>query len=221
MTEQQVAEEAGGDASSVAEEAFRYPGPKPSTREAGVIMLADKVEAATRTLAHPNASNIRAMIHRIVNSVIADGQFSECPLTFEEIHVLADTFVSVLVGIYHQRIEYPDTREISSGDQARAIAKAAVASGSATPKEAVITLEIPPAEASEVRELKPVEDTVEEEPALASEEVLESEEVPSGRTPAIMEPVTPAPEDPTPMVDYESAELLPDISMDDGWPGKR
>lgn len=97
------------------ESKFRYPGPKPNTREAGIIMLADKVEAATRTIKHPNEENIRAMIDRIINSVMADNQFSECPLTFSEIHVVADTFVDVLLGIYHQRIEYPDTKELSSG----------------------------------------------------------------------------------------------------------
>lgn len=101
------------DPEDVDEAAFRYPGPKPSTREAGVIMLADKVEAATRTIKHPTEENIRAMINRIINSVIADHQFTECPLTFQEIHTLADTFVSVLLGIYHQRIEYPHTAGIS------------------------------------------------------------------------------------------------------------
>ncbi|MEQ1567220.1 MAG: HDIG domain-containing metalloprotein [Myxococcota bacterium] len=102
-----------GDPSAIDEAAFRYPGPKPNTREAGVIMLADKVEAATRTLKNPDEHNIRQMIGRIVSSVITDGQFSECPLTFEEIHKISDTFVAVLVGIYHQRIEYPQTADVS------------------------------------------------------------------------------------------------------------
>ena len=78
-------------------------------------MLADKVEAATRTIRDPTEENIRNMIHRIVNSVMADGQFSECPLTFKEIHLVADTFVKVLMGIHHQRIEYPDTEDLSRG----------------------------------------------------------------------------------------------------------
>lgn len=101
------------DPADVDETAYRYPGPKPSTREAGVVMLADKVEAATRTIQQPTEENIRAMINRIINSVIADHQFTECPLTFQEIHTIADTFVTVLVGIYHQRIEYPQTAGIS------------------------------------------------------------------------------------------------------------
>ncbi|HHO51208.1 MAG TPA: HDIG domain-containing protein [Deltaproteobacteria bacterium] len=108
------ARERADDPGRVDIHAFRYPGPKPSTREAGVVMLADKVEAATRTLKCPDEHNIRSMIHRIVNSVIADGQFSECPLNLREIHTLTETFVAVLLGIYHQRIEYPQTADISA-----------------------------------------------------------------------------------------------------------
>ncbi|MCB9690476.1 MAG: HDIG domain-containing protein [Alphaproteobacteria bacterium] len=119
---------------------FRYPGPKPNTREAGIIMLADKVEAATRTIKAPTEDNIRQMIHRIVNSVMADGQFSECPLTFQEIHTIADTFVTVLVGIYHQRIEYPDTANISKG---------APAEPQQVPKEALITLDLHPGQSAD------------------------------------------------------------------------
>jgi putative nucleotidyltransferase with HDIG domain len=107
------------DPAAVDESLFRYPGPRPNTREAGVVMLADKVEAATRTIQRPTEENIRAMINRIINSVMADDQFSECPLTFREIYTIADTFVRVLMGIHHQRIEYPDTRSLSlSGAEA-------------------------------------------------------------------------------------------------------
>ncbi len=125
----QATEQAGHP---ISDTPFRYPGPKPNTREAGVIMLADKVEAATRTLRTPDEDHIRAMIGRIVSSVIADGQFSECPLTFEEISTVADTFVRVLVAIYHQRIEYPQTADLSRGGPAQAV-----------PREATITLEMP------------------------------------------------------------------------------
>jgi putative nucleotidyltransferase with HDIG domain len=115
----------------VDESLFRYPGPRPNNREAGAIMLADKVEAATRTIQHPNEANIRAMIHRIINSVMADGQFVDCPLTFKEISTIADTFVNVLLGIYHQRIEYASTADLSRG------------AGQHPPAEVVITLELP------------------------------------------------------------------------------
>jgi hypothetical protein len=126
----------------VDESRFRYPGPKPNTREAGIIMLADKVEAATRTIKAPTEANIRQMIHRIVNSVMADGQFSECPLTFKEIHTVADTFVTVLVGIYHQRIEYPQTAAISG-------ASGSGASRPEVPKEALITMDLQPVQSQD------------------------------------------------------------------------
>lgn len=113
----------------VDESLFRYPGPKPNNREAGVLMLADKVEAATRTIRHPTEHNIRAMIHRIINSTIADGQFDHCPLTFREISVTADVFVKVLLGIYHQRIEYSATADLSRAPEGA--------------PEPVITLEVP------------------------------------------------------------------------------
>ena len=138
---QEIAMEQGEDPERVEEDAFRYPGPKPSSREAGVIMLADKVEAATRTLAQPTEANLRAMISRIVNSVVADGQFSECPLTFEEIHTLAETFVGVLLGIYHQRIEYPQTADLS---RAAEPTPAPVTPRRGGPKRTSITLDLAP-----------------------------------------------------------------------------
>jgi putative nucleotidyltransferase with HDIG domain len=107
------------DPESVDPMVFRDPGPKPNTREAGVIMLADKVEAATRTLRTPDEGNIRAMIAHIVNSVVADGQFTECPLTMQEVHTVAETFVRVLVAINHQRIEYPQTRALSRAPRSK------------------------------------------------------------------------------------------------------
>ena len=123
------------DPEQVDEAAFRYPGPLPDTREAGIIMLADKVEAATRTIQLPTEENIRQMIMAIINSVMADGQFETCPLTFREIYEIADTFVQVLMGIYHHRIEYPQTAGISrAGTETPAPSRS---------NPAIITLEIP------------------------------------------------------------------------------
>jgi putative nucleotidyltransferase with HDIG domain len=142
------------DPSTVDEAQFRYPGPKPNNREAGIIMLADKVEAATRTIQEPSEERFRSMIHSIINSVMADGQFEECPLTFQEISTIAETFVQVLLGIHHQRIEYPATRNISRGitDAGARGQGASEAGEAATPERkpastgnrgSVITLEIP------------------------------------------------------------------------------
>ncbi|MDP2313030.1 MAG: HDIG domain-containing protein [Pseudomonadota bacterium] len=124
-------ENAGAD-EVVDERLFRYPGPKPDSREAGIIMLADKVEAACRTIREPNEERIRAMIQQIVNGVMTDGQLENCPLTLRELYQIADTFTTVLLGIYHHRIEYPATKEISSG-KGRFVP---------IPKQGTITLEI-------------------------------------------------------------------------------
>jgi len=126
------AKEQAGPGEEVDERIFRYPGPKPDSREAGIIMIADKVEAACRTIKEPNEERIRAMIQQIINSVMSDGQFESCPLTLRELYQIADSFTTVLLGIYHHRIEYPATKEISSG-KGRFIP---------VPKQGTITLEI-------------------------------------------------------------------------------
>ena len=113
------AKEQASDSSLVRESDFRYPGPKPDSKESGIIMLADKVEAATRTIKEPTEEKFRAMISRIINSVIADGQFDRCPLTFRELHVIGESFVSILMGIHHQRIEYPQTAELSRSSKVK------------------------------------------------------------------------------------------------------
>ncbi len=132
----------GLDPDAVDDAPFRYPGPKPDTREAGIIMLADKVEAACRTIREPSEERIRAMIQQIVNGVMNDGQLEECPLTLKELYVIADTFTNVIQGIYHHRIEYPSTRDISSGTRAEAGAARTGARLPPIPRQGAITLEI-------------------------------------------------------------------------------
>jgi putative nucleotidyltransferase with HDIG domain len=87
---------------------FTYPGPRPNTREAGVIMLADKIEAACRSIREPTPELVAAMIQKIINSVLSEGQFDECPLTVAEIRVIAEVFQKTVLAIHHHRIEYPD-----------------------------------------------------------------------------------------------------------------
>lgn len=86
---------------------YRYPGPKPQTKEAAIMMIADGVEAATRSLSNHSEGAIRARVQKIVNSVVADGQLEECPLTLKDLHSVSETFIQVLLGIHHHRIEYP------------------------------------------------------------------------------------------------------------------
>jgi cyclic-di-AMP phosphodiesterase PgpH len=88
-------------------EDFRYPGPRPQTKEAGLVMLADQVEAASRTLAEPTSARIQGLVQKIINNVFADGQLDECELTLKDLHHIAKSFNKILGGIFHQRIHYP------------------------------------------------------------------------------------------------------------------
>ena len=89
-------------------EDFCYPGPKPQSREAALVMLADVVEASSRTLEDPNPTKLRQHIDTIIKAFYADGQLDEADLTFKDLDVLADSFQQVLRGIFHQRIVYPE-----------------------------------------------------------------------------------------------------------------
>jgi cyclic-di-AMP phosphodiesterase PgpH len=95
---------------SVEESSFRYPGPKPQTREAGVLMLADAVESASRSLSDPTPKRIETLIHDITMNRLLDGQFDECALTLFEIRVIEESLAKSLIGLYHARIKYPEQR---------------------------------------------------------------------------------------------------------------
>jgi putative nucleotidyltransferase with HDIG domain len=92
---------------SALEREFRYPGPKPQTKEAAIIMIADSVEAAARTVQEPNPTKLRNMIEMIISRIRDDGQFDECDITHRELKIVVDSFVKVLMGIHHHRIAYP------------------------------------------------------------------------------------------------------------------
>lgn len=101
----------------VDEHDYRYPGPKPQSREAALIMLADAVEAASRTLSDPTPARIQGMVQKIVNSIFTDGQLDECELTLKDLHNIAKSFNRVLGGIYHHRIEYPEPAAKEKSDR--------------------------------------------------------------------------------------------------------
>ncbi|HUG43405.1 MAG TPA: HDIG domain-containing protein [Acidobacteriota bacterium] len=104
----QKAKDAGNEKNGeVKEEDFRYPGPKPQSKEAAILMLADQVEAAARTLQDPTQGQIRSLIKRLIQSTIQDGQFEECDISMKELSQVAQAFERVLTGMYHHRIEYP------------------------------------------------------------------------------------------------------------------
>jgi cyclic-di-AMP phosphodiesterase PgpH len=94
----------------VQEEAFRYPGPKPQSREAAVINIADSVEAAVRSMSSPTPEEIKKLVNNIINDRLQDGQFDECDLTLKQIQKVKHTLCETLNGIFHSRIEYPELK---------------------------------------------------------------------------------------------------------------
>lgn len=90
---------------------YRYPGPKPQTREAALVFLADSVEAAAKSIPEPTHDRLKGMVHKIINMKFLDGQFEECDLTLKDLHEIAAAFTRILTGIYHHRPQYPHQRE--------------------------------------------------------------------------------------------------------------
>lgn len=89
---------------------YCYPGPKPQTKEAAILMLADSVEASSRTLTDPTPARIKNHIDNIIKGIFSEGQLDESELTFRDLHYLSETFQRILTGIFHQRIVYPDNK---------------------------------------------------------------------------------------------------------------
>jgi cyclic-di-AMP phosphodiesterase PgpH len=94
----------------VQEEAFRYPGPKPQSREAAVLMLADAVESAARALVEPAPARIEGLVEEIAMKRLLDGQFDECGLTLKQLRMVEDSLIKSLTAVYHGRVKYPDQR---------------------------------------------------------------------------------------------------------------
>jgi len=93
---------------NVSEDEFRYEGPLPQSKEAAIILLSDSVEAAVRSLSRPVAGRVEGMVRRIIKEKLNDGQLDEAPLTLKDLDKIGDTFVHILSGIFHHRIEYPE-----------------------------------------------------------------------------------------------------------------
>jgi len=98
---------------AVPETEFRYPGPKPASREAAIVMLADAVEGATRAMQEPTPSRIENVVHNMAMNRLQDGQFDNCDLTMRELHVLEESLVKSLCGMYHARIAYPKQEKLT------------------------------------------------------------------------------------------------------------
>ncbi|MGI6144692.1 MAG: HDIG domain-containing protein [Clostridia bacterium] len=98
-----------GNSDNVKEEDYRYNAPKPQTKEAAIIMLADSVEAAVRSMPVPSSGKIEGLVRKIIKERLQDGQLEESPLTFKDLDLIANAFTRILNGIFHNRIEYPDS----------------------------------------------------------------------------------------------------------------
>ncbi|MDZ7270222.1 MAG: HDIG domain-containing protein [candidate division KSB1 bacterium] len=102
----QKAKEQNG-ANAVREDEFRYPGPKPQTKETALLMLADAVEAASRSLKDPSVSRLRTLVAQIIDERFREGELDESPLTLRDLNKVGEAFLKILIGRYHRRVEYP------------------------------------------------------------------------------------------------------------------
>jgi hypothetical protein len=102
---------------SVNADDYRYPGPLPQTREAGLVMLADIVEAASRTLENPTPARIQGLVQRLINKVFSDGQLDHCELTLRDLNRIAKSFNKILNAIHHHRIEYSESPTAQAGKE--------------------------------------------------------------------------------------------------------
>lgn len=105
---------------------FRYETPKPRTKEAALVMLADNVEAGVRALQKPSPKQVENLVRKIIRDKLEEGQLDECNLTFREIEVIAQTFIRIVSGLFHARVEYPETeaflKEVEEGKVAPGVA---------------------------------------------------------------------------------------------------
>ena len=113
---------------------YRYPGPKPQSKEAGILMLADAVEASSRTLSDPTPAKLQGLVQKIMNRVFASGELEECDLTLRDLHKIAKTFTRVLTGIYHRRVEYAESAEKTKEVKVPTVKANTIESNTATQK---------------------------------------------------------------------------------------
>jgi membrane-associated HD superfamily phosphohydrolase len=99
----------GDHSECIIESDFRYEGPKPQTKEAALIMIADACEAAVRSISKPNSNRIEAMVRKIIRERLNDGQFDECNLMLRDLTEIGDVYIRILSSMFHSRIEYPDS----------------------------------------------------------------------------------------------------------------
>jgi len=111
-------QQTGQDDTPLSETEFRYPGPRPDTRETGIVMLADSVEAASRSIDQPTPRKLENLVDSIFESRIGDGQLDFCPLTFADLNRIKETILSMLSGMHHFRVKYPGQEDLEKDDSA-------------------------------------------------------------------------------------------------------
>jgi putative nucleotidyltransferase with HDIG domain len=126
------AQQEAAEGERVDEAEFRYPGPRPDTREAGILHLADKVEAACRAVKQPTPEKFREVIQNLISQAMSDGQLEDCSLTLKELYTIGKSFAEVMMSIYHHRIEYPSAVMDTHDDEPEP----------PPPKRGIITLEL-------------------------------------------------------------------------------
>lgn len=105
----------------VREEDFKYDGPLPNTKETGILLLADSIEAASRAMSEPSYQKLENLVSRLIDEKVDEGQLNNCSLTFQDLRIIKENFLNILVGVYHSRIKYPgqDEMEKSGSSQTK------------------------------------------------------------------------------------------------------
>jgi len=96
----------------VSDHIYRYPGPKPQTKETGIVMLADAIEASTRTIEDPSPQKLENNIKEVIRKRFMEGELDECDLTLKDLTKIKDSFLKILIGIHHHRLKYPDQNQL-------------------------------------------------------------------------------------------------------------
>lgn len=106
------AKKAAEKGTEVREEDFKYDGPLPNTKETGILLLADSIEAASRAMSEPSYQKLENLVGRLIDEKVDEGQLNNCSLTFQDLRIIKENFLNILVGVYHNRIKYPGQDEM-------------------------------------------------------------------------------------------------------------
>jgi len=104
-------ERVGGDAGKIDESSFRYPGPKPRSKETALLMLADGAEAATRAARPSSPEQVAEIVKKVIDDRVGHGQLDECPLTLNDLRIARESFITTLQGVFHPRLQYPESEQ--------------------------------------------------------------------------------------------------------------